>query len=135
MKLTLNLYDNGNLPIDAIKQRIIDKDPIIFIIPRGMAGAIFPAVNAADEFKKSMYILESFNIARAFSYLFSFVNILDKRIMIMAPKHRDEEAKSLAVNIYRLCEQYGMSSNKKNNLIRQHNRNNNQNNRHGNIIM
>lgn len=114
MKITLNLYDNEQLPPQVVKQRIIDKDPIIFIIPRGMANAIFSTVNIADEFQKSMYILESFNIARAFSYLYSFVNILDKQIMIMAPKYRANEAKALAVNIYRLCNQYGMGSRSQN---------------------
>jgi hypothetical protein len=68
---------------------------------------VYNTVNCADWFRKSICILEGYNLARAFSYIYSFKELQNRKIMIVAPKKSEIEAKNMAIIMNRLLKQYG----------------------------
>lgn len=103
MKFVLNTYKDNKYLRKDVHQAIIDKDPIIFIVPEEIkTNNVFEFIGYTDEMMKSFYVLDKFDTARSFAYLVTFPNIKFKKIMIVAPNFNEDDAKIMIKNINRM---------------------------------
>ena len=90
MKMTVNLYTHEKCPLSAIQRQIINKDPIICVIPRGdnIPDSVYTMLNTSEIYRKYVCVMNRFDIGRASMFLASFPNHSSLKVLMVIPEYK-----------------------------------------------
>lgn len=104
MKLTLNvLKQEEKISRDLIQKRIINKDPVIFIIPiENHNRNLYSTMEITEDFNKFTYILDDYSLIKIAAFLFSFHDLEKKNVLVVSSDDKFDQTKQFLCQVLQL---------------------------------
>lgn len=99
IKMTLNLYSGRRYNTQEVQMQVLNKDPVIFIVPNEVNDSVYSILNISKDLRKYICLASSFNVAKVVSFLVSFKDGNNRRVLIMAPQPTKDDAISFSRDV------------------------------------
>lgn len=100
MNMTLNLYSGKKYYFEEVQQQLLDKDPVVFIIPENESiDSVYTMLNISRDLNKYICVSNGYQSSRVVAFLASFRDANKRKILVMAPNNSKQASITFTNNV------------------------------------